>query len=119
MDIRSGDVAHVLVQARDLEPEDRWQARFRVWGPGCSSSAVSMQCCLGQPVPTLSGWTLADKLDHLVVETGIKSERAALARAKELWTHWVDSEEVKKEMRTRWIDSEEPQMSPEYEGGDP
>lgn len=102
--IRKGDVKRILERAQELDPDERWQARFRLWAPGCSSTAVSMQCCLGKPLPPLSRWTLADILEFKV-ETGIMSERAAVARARELWSRWIDSDETK--------------VTPEYEGGDP
>lgn len=94
-DIRRSDVLFILKNARDLPPEYRWEARFRLWGPGCDKTAVSFQCCFGDPVPDLKGWTVADKLEHRVARTGIITEKEAEAFVREQWARWVDSEEVR------------------------
>lgn len=87
------DIDRILANARELDPDERWEARFRIWAPGCSSTAVSMQCCLGMPIPPLSGWTVADKLEFKIAKTGLKSEQAAVMLAREMWVQWVETQQ--------------------------
>lgn len=71
-------VGEILHEAKDLEPEDRWKARFGVWEPHGHSKT----------------YALTDKLGGLAA-TDLSDHTAAEELARRLWGQWIETDEFK------------------------
>jgi hypothetical protein len=77
-DAKARDVGEAMAKAARLPPDDRWQVRFSIWEPkGLQTDFLIVNSILG----------------FGVVEKGLTSKEAAVARARELYLQWIESEE--------------------------
>jgi hypothetical protein len=77
-DEKARSVTEILIDARDLEPEDRWSARFGIW----------------EPTGLMKGYAVTDKLGDLAA-VDLATEQEAVATGRRLWGMWLESDEFK------------------------